>query len=746
MLMALELNIHSHAKTQNMKYVILISSYLLLSYNLIAQVSINKFVESKVSSHGITGMKTLDTEVIIPEIDVGVVLKKWQSEKISKFAEPIIVDISPFEQGLWETNGNQRINRIKITAKKANSIAVYFDKLKLSNNAELYIYNLDGTVITGPITKKENIEKNILWGSNVFGGSTIILEFKTPIAEEKSNELHIRKILYGINPKLSFSNKDSIMGPGFGLSSSCNINVTCIPGWEQERRAVAQVVDEGGGWCSAALIMNTCNTNRPYILTANHCIFQNGNLINTNNSTFEFLWFSSACTPTTNTTSTLLFNGAVIRARWEQSDFALLELNQTIPTNANLTLLGWSRSTTPPSSSVGIHHPLGDIMKISIENNPASIGNVRTFANTAWRVVWDQGTAEGGSSGSPLFDINHRVVGQLFSNTQPSSPPCNQPTGGTNYGRFDISWAGGGTNSTRLSNWLDPSNSGVMTTNTTNVSALFQSIGDLGMSIFGPDYLCSSAIYKLHGVPVGSPVTWSVSNPNIATVTPSGYVTATWGGGIFILSASTNDNCGTPINVTKTISIGAPNISSYKVIGAGTVYADAGYYYSVSSLGVPSPVNITWIVPAGWTIMNGQGTENITIWTGSTGGSVTILFDNVCGQQTGTYKTVVIGTGGPAPLSTDPSITTLAVTPNPASSNVTVSLVTNTTKMNSGANAVITEIKIIDKMGSVRKRFAFNNRSASQLIDISGLSLDTYVIQAFTGTKWLSAKLLIVNN
>ena len=97
MLMALELNIHSHAKTQNMKYVILISSYLLLSYNLIAQVSINKFVESKVSSHGITGMKTLDTEVIIPEIDVGVVLKKWQSEKISKFAEPIIVDISPFE-------------------------------------------------------------------------------------------------------------------------------------------------------------------------------------------------------------------------------------------------------------------------------------------------------------------------------------------------------------------------------------------------------------------------------------------------------------------------------------------------------------------------------------------------------------------------------------------------------------------------------------------------------------------------
>lgn len=219
--------------------------------------------------------------------------------------------------------------------------------------------------------------------------------------------------------------------------------------------------------------MNTCNISKPYILTANHCVFQNGNLINTNNSTFEFLWYSPTCNPTTNTSSTVLFNGATIRARWEQSDFALLELNQIIPQNSTLTLLGWSRSSTPPSSSVGIHHPMGDIMKISIENNPASIGSVRTFPNTAWRVLWDQGAVEGGSSGSPLFDmIDHKVVGQLFSNTQPTSPPCNQQSGGTNYGRFDVSWDGGGTNDTRLSNWLDPTGSNMIATNTTDVSVL----------------------------------------------------------------------------------------------------------------------------------------------------------------------------------------------------------------------------------------------------------------------------------
>ena len=40
------------------------------------------------------------------------------------------------------------------------------------------------------------------------------------------------------------------------------------------------------------------------------------------------------------------------------------------------------------------------------------------------------------------------------------------------YGRFDLSWIGGGTNNTRLSNWLDPGNSNILTTNTTNVSNL----------------------------------------------------------------------------------------------------------------------------------------------------------------------------------------------------------------------------------------------------------------------------------
>jgi hypothetical protein len=258
MALDLVLDIHSIFKLKFMKKIIIITASILFYLTTSAQVNINRYSESKITLEGLKGNRNIDKEVVIPEVNTKEVFKRWENSKISKFAEPVMVDITPFEQGLWENSDTSVINRIKITASNANSISVYFDKLKLSKNAELYIYNLKGTVVTGPIRESENIGDNALWGSNVFNGTSIIIEFKCPTSEKNQNELHIKKILYGINPKLQFTNKDTTTGPGFGLSSTCNINAVCIAGWDAERRAIAQVVDEGGGWCSASLIMNTC--------------------------------------------------------------------------------------------------------------------------------------------------------------------------------------------------------------------------------------------------------------------------------------------------------------------------------------------------------------------------------------------------------------------------------------------------------------------------------------------------------
>lgn len=714
-----------------------------------AQVKINRYASNQISLTGLFGKNSLDKEIIIPEMDKDAIYKKWESEKVSKFAEPVEVDITLLDQGAWETVKSFNIIRLKITAIKASSIAVYFDKLNLTSNAELYIYNADGTVITGPITDKENIGNNKMWGSNVFNGTSVILELKTPIPETSLNKLHIQKILYGVNPntKLPYSIKDSTTGPGFGLSSSCNINVICIAGWEQERRAIAQVVHGNGGWCSASLIMNTCNTNIPYILTANHCVVDgNGNPINTNNSTFEFLWFSPTCTPTTNTSSTLLFNGASIQSRWEQSDFALLRLNQVIPQNSTLTFLGWSRSTAPPNSSVGIHHPLGDIMKISIENNPASIGSVRNFPNTAWRVVWDQGTVQGGSSGSPLFDMNdHRVIGQLFSNTQPTNPPCNQPTGGTNYGRFNVSWEGGGTPATRLRDWLDPDNTGVMTTNTTDISLLSTS-SNPSLTITGNQSFCSgTSSYTLNnnGMPYTGNVAWVSSDPTIASISPSGNpATLTKNGNGQVTITATITQCGNQFTHNLIIDVGLPEAPEFiEIYGNG---ADDPLYlcpggYRAEAFTTKSYPNFEWLLPSTWTSSVSGGNNPFVV--GTLGFDIPIhVYSlpsteymrvrtiNGCGYSTPVFLEVGTDCGGYR-------MSNYTISPNPAKGHIKID--------GSKHNKIIREIQLVDKLGNIKLISKFSQDTKFVNLNISKLSPDIYYIKIYDGHKWESKILKI---
>ena len=72
-------------------------------------------------------------------------------------------------------------------------------------------------------------------------------------------------------------------------------------------------------------------------------------------------------------------------------------------------------------------------------------------------VIWDRGTTEGGSSGSPLFDQNKRVIGQLHGGVG----QCTNVNDW--YGRLSTSWQGGGTSGSRLADFLDSLSTGAMT-------------------------------------------------------------------------------------------------------------------------------------------------------------------------------------------------------------------------------------------------------------------------------------------
>ncbi|MBU1983573.1 carboxypeptidase regulatory-like domain-containing protein, partial [bacterium] len=192
----------------------------------------------------------------------------------------------------------------------------------------------------------------------------------------------------------------------------------------------------------------------PYFLTANHCLGSHSSWV------FMFNYESPGC-PNQNGPTNQTVANATLRANNAASDFALLQLSSPVPLTYNPYYSGWSREDVAATNSVGIHHPRGDIKKISFDDNPPVsdryLGN-SGVANSHWKIVqWDDGTTEGGSSGSPLYDQNHRITGQLHG----GYASCTSLTPDW-YGKFSMSWDYGSSPSTRLRDWLDAANTGVM--------------------------------------------------------------------------------------------------------------------------------------------------------------------------------------------------------------------------------------------------------------------------------------------
>ena len=155
--------------------------------------------------------------------------------------------------------------------------------------------------------------------------------------------------------------------------------------------------------------------------------------------------------------------GSTRLANFFISDFALLLLNETPPDSFNIYYSGWSAEDNSADSSVGIHHPRGDIKKITFDYDSVTATSWLGAApgTTHWRIGnWEDGTTEPGSSGSPLYDKNKRIIGQLHG----GFASCISITADW-YGRIARSWSGGGSSSNSLKPWLDPVNSGLLVLN-----------------------------------------------------------------------------------------------------------------------------------------------------------------------------------------------------------------------------------------------------------------------------------------
>ena len=360
------------------------------------------------------------------------------------------------EDGLWEYDAQNGIAiwRLGVACPNARSMNFIFSKYRMVKGASMFIWNADRTEFIGSFNEKNNNVDDIL-GTTVVSTDRVVIELVAPMDLMGEIQLEIGKIVHGYRPVL-MSHFDEDRGP-YGTSGGCNNNVNCPVGadWQVEKRSVALILDGGFAACTGALVNNTANDGTPYFLTANHCY---GNTATS--WVFVFNHETTGCTGNTGPTNQTV-SGCVLRANNAGSDFCLVELNSIPPATYNVQYAGWDASdANSVTSATCIHHPSGDLKKISFENDPVTQGNF-SGAQT-WDVdQWDDGITEPGSSGSPLFDQNHRIIGQLFG----GGSACNgsvENGQGDSYGRFGVSWDAGANAAARLKEWLDPGNTGIL--------------------------------------------------------------------------------------------------------------------------------------------------------------------------------------------------------------------------------------------------------------------------------------------
>ena len=492
-----------------------------------------------ISQFGAFGPNTAAPKATLQAVDAAPLLAEDQQRDKLGLPARLGVDV-PAAVDLMQAAAKSIVNGYQVSTYQfdmpgAPGVSVVFDDFRLAEGARMFLYNADRTLLIGPVTSRQNGHD---FRTDLLEGSSALIEVQEPVAVAGQSRVHVSKVVqyYRFAPRF-----------GFGTSGPCELNTICYPDYQNEADGVTLLLTNYGPYtyaCTGSMVNSTQQDFRSYLLTAFHCFdfSEDGTqspveLAAAATTQIRFHWESPTCTTAADNVY-LTLTGAEFRAAYANSDFTLLELTQQVPPAENVTYLGWDRNATLPAAPFGIHHPSADLKKISFSPNATTLVNVTPGydyligpGDTHLQVTWapfatNLGVTEGGSSGSPLFDQNRRLVGQLHG----GGSYCFNPTSPDQYGRFFTSWTGGATAQTRLSNWLDPVGMAALTTNSAK------------SVITGPTILAAQGSFSLNsgsaavtswtvtgGAGIVSPVTGSGNAATLTALSAGTNLTITFG-------------------------------------------------------------------------------------------------------------------------------------------------------------------------------------------------------------------------
>ncbi len=379
-----------------------------------------------------------------------------------RYAAPSKARYSTFNSGKWRTTSDgKNVWQLSLTSSSAVGLAFTLESVNIDEGESIFVYDPNMQTLLGSFTSKDITASRKLFVGFVKGGEAIV-EFST------TKKINLEKTPFEITTVWHAYGPRALSALSFGSSKACEININCPQGadWQVQKKGVVMirvVTTQGVGACSGALVNNTKRDATPYVLSAYHC--SDGYTPQYDLWGFFFNFESPTCANPATSPISGLITGCTLRAGGRDNDFLLLELSSKISSSATPYFCGWTRDTTVlPQKATLIHHPVGDIKKITRGTQPAQIiyvstnwgNNVITPAQSHLTCPMTEGILEPGSSGSPIFDENKRIFSQLHGANLDPNDTCKVVD--AIGGRFARAWFAGSTPATRLKDWLDPLN------------------------------------------------------------------------------------------------------------------------------------------------------------------------------------------------------------------------------------------------------------------------------------------------
>jgi hypothetical protein len=329
--------------------------------------------------------------------------------------------------------------------------------------------------IHGPYRFSSGTRPEGFWTNTVFA-DTIAIEVRipaaTPAAELAKAALWIGAVVHIEHPGFTPT-------PKAGASvrpkdDSCFVDRSCVsaadfPNVDLATRSIGQLtfVDQGSAFiCTGGLLNTTAGSAIPYLLTANHC-FDNQSAATSLEAVWQFRTVTcngpapdESLFPRT-LGSTLLATGAHPTA----SDFTFLQLSENPPDDS--VFLGWTTADLSQADGLVLYrlsYANGNPMVFTREQvltHPGDTCSDSPISNFLYETDIEGGTA-GGSSGSPLYLEDLRVVGQEFGACGTNENNCDSVNNKSVDGRFSATFPA-------VKQWLQPGAAGPCVANATTL-------------------------------------------------------------------------------------------------------------------------------------------------------------------------------------------------------------------------------------------------------------------------------------